>query len=140
MFKKILLAHDGSDGARRAHRVSVELAKATGGSLHVLCVQEDLPKYAETLIELDDVKQRSDRYFGSVLREAEEYAREQGIEIATHLSVGHEVDAIVRFAVEGGFDLLVLGYHGHSAISERLFGSTTSALVMHAPCSTLVVK
>ncbi len=40
----------------------------------------------------------------------------------------------------GGFDLLVVGYMGHSALYNRLIGSTAERLVEHAPSAVLVIK
>jgi hypothetical protein len=50
------------------------------------------------------------------------------------------VPIIVEFIERGKFDLLVIGYMGHSAIYSRLIGSTTDRLVELAPCHVLVVK
>ena len=38
------------------------------------------------------------------------------------------------------FDLLVIGYHGHSRIFERAMGSTAQSIVRLAPCPVLVAK
>ena len=38
------------------------------------------------------------------------------------------------------FDLLVVGYMGHSALYNRIIGSTTDRLVELAACHVLVVK
>ena len=46
----------------------------------------------------------------------------------------------IRFCQEGGFDLLVIGFMGHSRIFERVWGSTSQTLTRLAPCSVLVVK
>jgi hypothetical protein len=53
---------------------------------------------------------------------------------------GHEVKAIVDFAAQGGFDLLVAGFTGHSAVYEHLWGGTSHNLTRMAHCSVLVVK
>jgi nucleotide-binding universal stress UspA family protein len=53
---------------------------------------------------------------------------------------GHEVKSIVDFARQGGFDLLVIGYTGHSRIYDHLWGGTSQNLARMAPCSVLVVK
>jgi len=50
------------------------------------------------------------------------------------------VETIVRFCQEGGFDLLVVGFMGHSRIFERIWGSTSQNLTRLAPCSVLVAK
>ena len=48
--------------------------------------------------------------------------------------------SIVEIIEREGFDLLVIGYMGHSALYNRLIGSTTDRLVELAPCHVLVVK
>jgi hypothetical protein len=47
--------------------------------------------------------------------------------------ISHEV-------MHAGFDLLVVGYMGHSALYNRFIGGTTDRLVEHAPCNVLVIK
>ena len=39
-----------------------------------------------------------------------------------------------------GFDLLVVGFMGHSQLYERIIGGATDRLVRLAPCAVLVVK
>ncbi|MCS6860420.1 MAG: universal stress protein [Abditibacteriales bacterium] len=53
---------------------------------------------------------------------------------------GHEVESIVNFCKEGDFDLLIIGFMGHSRIFERVWGSISQTLTRLAPCSVLVVK
>ena len=47
---------------------------------------------------------------------------------------------IVELVEREGFDLLLVGFMGHSAIYNRLIGSTTDRLVELAPCPVLVAK
>ena len=60
--------------------------------------------------------------------------------LKSHVIIGHEVKTIVEFIKAHGFDLLVVGFMGHSAIYDRVMGSTCQSLVRLAPCSVLVVK
>jgi nucleotide-binding universal stress UspA family protein len=53
---------------------------------------------------------------------------------------GHEVETIIRFAREGTFDLLVIGFMGHSRVFGRIWGGTSQNLTKTSPCSVLVVK
>ena len=53
---------------------------------------------------------------------------------------GHEAETIVTFAKEGRFDLLVIGFVGHSNIWGRIMGSTTQNISRLAPCSVVIVK
>ena len=60
--------------------------------------------------------------------------------VRAHVMPGHEVQTIIEFCKEGGFDLLVVGFMGHSRIFERIWGSTSQTLTRLAPCSVLVAK
>lgn len=67
-------------------------------------------------------------------------ASAQGVELRPHVVVGHEVKTILEYIKRHGFDLLVIGFMGHSAIYDRVMGSTCQSLIRLAPCSVLVVK
>jgi nucleotide-binding universal stress UspA family protein len=53
---------------------------------------------------------------------------------------GRNVPVIVDFAAREYFDHLVVGHMDHSALYNRLIGSTTDRLVELAHCQVLVVK
>ncbi len=139
-FRKILVAYDGSEHARKALELAIRLAAVMGAELHSISVEEDLPKYVATVGEFEEVKRRRDAYFEQLTNEAKTLAWMHGVELQTHVKAGHEVETIVRFCQEGGFDLLVIGFMGHSRIFERVWGSTSQSLTRLAPCSVLVVK
>lgn len=140
MFKKILIANDGSAGARRALEVAADVAACYGAELHSISVEEDLPKYAATMDEVDAVKEQRNRFFDQVNADAEMIAAEHNVEIETHVVPGHEVETIINFCKAGEFDLFVVGFMGHSRIYDRIWGSTSQTLTRLAPCSVLVVK
>ena len=54
--------------------------------------------------------------------------------------LGTPLPTICDFVDREQVDLLVVGYMGHSALYNRLIGSTTDRLVEHAACTVLVVK
>ncbi len=57
MYKKILIAHDGFDGAQRAFDVAVILALQTpGATLNMISVEEDLPKHAVIVDQIVETK------------------------------------------------------------------------------------
>jgi nucleotide-binding universal stress UspA family protein len=58
----------------------------------------------------------------------------------SRLVPAHPVHAIVAFINEQQFDLLVVGFMGHTRLYEQIIGSTTERLVRLAPCAVLVVK
>ncbi|MFB3880170.1 MAG: universal stress protein [Armatimonadota bacterium] len=140
MFARILVANDGSRGARRALELAVQLAARFGAELHTISVEEGLPHYAATTDEVDAVKEQENHYFDQVAREAREFASASGVTLDAHVAPGHEVETIIEFCRQGGFDLLVVGFMGHSRIYERIWGSTSQTLTRLAPCSVLVAK
>ena len=50
------------------------------------------------------------------------------------------MEAVVGLIHEHQFNLLVVGFMGHSQLFERIIGGTTDRLVRLAPCTVLVVK
>lgn len=140
MFHKILVAYDGSEGAKKALQAGIELAKTFHVDLFSLTVEEDLPKYAATIEEIEAVKAQKDDYFEQLTREAKALAREKGVHLHTTVIPGHEVRTIIDYIVQFGFDTLIVGFQGHSAIAERIFGSTSRSLVLNAPCTVVVAK
>ena len=139
MYRKIMIANDGSEGAGRALRTAITLASVLRAELHMICVEE-LPRFPATIDEVDEEKQEANRIFDRVIARARVQAKAARVKIETHVVAGHAVPSIVEFIEREGCDLLVIGYMGHSALYNRLIGSTTDRLVELAPCQVLVVK
>jgi nucleotide-binding universal stress UspA family protein len=139
MYRKLLIAHDGSDGAAKAFAAAVELAGRLKAELHMICVEE-LPRFPISIDEVVEERSEAGRLFRRVIGEARARAKARGIELETHVVAGHAVTSIVELVERGGYDLLVIGYMGHSALYNRLIGGTTDRLVELAPCQVLVVK
>lgn len=85
-------------------------------------------------------KELADRKYAEVVSNAAAEAKRHRVKLMSHIVVGHAVPAIVDFIERDGFDLLVTGFMGHSALYNRVIGSTTDRLVELAPCTVLVVK
>ncbi len=140
IFQNLPVAYDGSAGANRALKTGIEPANVLGVDLHSVSVEEELPRYTATLDELAAVKEQKDAYFAQINREAEAIARAEGVTLHTAVVPGHEVRAIIDYAGQHAFDALPAGFHGHSAIAERISGSTSRSLVLNAPCTVIAVK
>jgi nucleotide-binding universal stress UspA family protein len=140
VFKKILVANDGSDHAKKALAKGIGLAACFQAELHMICVEEHLPHYAATVGEVLEEKAEEDSYFGAIVREAEEQAGSQGVALRAVVMPGHEVEIVVRYAEANGVDLLLIGFMGHSRVLGRIMGGSASNLTRLAPCSVLVVK
>lgn len=139
MFKKILIANDGSEGAARALSAAIELAKEHGAELHMISVEE-LPRFPASVDEVIEEKAEANQVYEAVMSRAVAQAQASGVKLMPHVVVGHPVSSIAEFVEREGFGLLVIGYMGHTALYNRIIGSTTDRLVEHAPCNVLVVK
>jgi nucleotide-binding universal stress UspA family protein len=140
MFRRILVAYDGSEGSRLALKRGIELARALNAELASISVEEHLPYYAASISEVKATKEQVDEHFRELTKQARDLAALGGVAMETIVEQGHEVERIVGAAQEGGFELLIIGYHGHSRIFERTMGSTAQSIVRHAPCPVLVAK
>ena len=139
MFNKILIANDGSEGAARALSAAIKLAKIHDAELHMICVEE-MPRFPASIDEVVEEKAEANHLYDSVSRRAMGQAQAEGRKLKVHIVVGHPVSTISGFVERENFDLLVVGYMGHSSLYNRLIGSVTERLVEHAPCAVLVVK
>jgi nucleotide-binding universal stress UspA family protein len=140
MFKKILVGNDGSEGAKKALRTAIDIAEHYGAELHSISVEEDLPHYAATVGEVLEAKAEKNGYFAKLNQEAKEVAAREGVVLHTRVVAGHEVESIVNYAREHHFDLVVIGFMGHSKIYDRVWGSTSQNIARLVPCTVMVVK
>jgi nucleotide-binding universal stress UspA family protein len=139
MLRKILVAHDGSAGAHKAMAVAIDLARRCGAEIQLISVIEELPKYAGTIDEVEEVQTEALRHYQAMQAEACQQAELQGVKASDKVIPGHEVDTIVHDAKEQQCDLLVVGRQGHSARWLKHLGSTSSQLTFYAPCTVMVV-
>jgi nucleotide-binding universal stress UspA family protein/CBS domain containing-hemolysin-like protein len=140
MFKRILVAYDGSEGAQAALRLGIGLAKNPGTEIYSISVEEHLPRYAATISEVEGAREQIDEHFRALTKQARDMAALAGVELETAVRQGHELQSILDFARTRRSDLLVLGSHGHSRVFERIIGSTSLSLVRLASCSVLLVR
>jgi nucleotide-binding universal stress UspA family protein len=140
MWRKILVGLDGSEGANKALVMAVKLASQFSAEIHSISVEETLPHYAATVGEVVESKQEAANYFRKLIAEAQQSARASGVTLHSHVVPGHEVETIVTFAKDHQFDLLVIGFMGHSKIFGRIWGSTSQNLAKLSPCTVLIAK
>ena len=139
MFKRIAVANDGSDGGFRAFVLACDLAKLHRSKLHMISV-EVLPDFPASIGEIVEEKDAANHRFHDVLERARRTAKAKGVKLEAEVVAGHAAAAIVERVKAFKADLLIVGFMGHSALYERIIGSTADRLVRLAPCPVLVVK
>jgi nucleotide-binding universal stress UspA family protein len=115
------------------------MAKREGAALHIVTVEE-LPWIPASIDEVEEEKTEAIHRLAPMLDASRAQAQAAGVAIETHLVPGHAVQAIVALVNEQHFDLLVVGFMGHTRLYQQIIGSTTERLVRLALCAVLVVK
>jgi nucleotide-binding universal stress UspA family protein len=140
MFKRILVGYDGSKGGKAALQRAAVMAKQTGVEIAALWVREPLPRHSDLPGEFEGEAEAADEYFQERKKEVQEAAAQYGITIPCETRRGHPAKTTVKFAADGGFDLIVIGHSDHSELWGRLLGDTADRISDHAHCSVLIVK
>lgn len=140
MFTKILVGYDGSKGGKAALQRAAALAKLAGAELTALWIREPLPRYTDLPGESEEASEAADEYFAERQKEVAAVAAQHGLSIKCQTARGHPAKAIVKFADDGHYDLIVVGHSDHSEIWGRLLGDTADRISDHAHCSVLIVK
>ena len=153
MFKKILVAVDGSEASFSALEHSLTLSEKFDAELIILSSfqRRTLP----LLIPDEDDEDWSidvdvyEKYWASIreshvniLRKAEEIVKEKfpSVKHSTVLTEGRPSSEIVSAAQEADVDLIVLGGSGRGGVTEWLLGSTSRKVVDSCDRSVLIVK
>jgi len=131
-MRRILLAYDGGEPARRALQTAADLALTLGASLSVVSVVPTGGGRAATGSP-DDVAEHSRE-----LQEAKRLLAERGIEAELLEPTGDPAPTIERIADEGEFDTIVLGSRGLGTIGRMLKGSISDHVVSHAHATVVV--
>lgn len=139
MFKKILVAVDGSTYAEHAVEYASILAKKFNSEL-VLIHAVINPMFTYEGVVLSPPLERLEEAGREVLNRNLSVAKRCGVEAKSRLVVGHPADEIARVANEEGFDLLVVGSRGLSTVKAFLLGSVSEKLSRLAKCPVLIVK
>jgi nucleotide-binding universal stress UspA family protein len=138
MFKKILLAYDGSDPAKKAFDRCLEMARCFGAELSIVTVVRppDFAEDVETEAIIENARSRSD----SELQKLRAHARTAGMQPAVHIRVGHPAEQIIAAAEEWGADLIVTGHRGKGLFERWLLGSVSRLIIAYAHCAVMVVR
>ncbi|WP_415281103.1 universal stress protein [Candidatus Nitrososphaera sp. FF02] len=137
MFKKVLVAIDGSECAERAFEKALEMT-APDGTLSVIHVLHlPLSVSSKKPVDFETFFKRGARSF---LVEHQKKAATRGLKADTILIKGNPAEAILNAATSTGADLIIIGSRGQGGIKGLMLGSVSSAVVQHAKIPVLVVR
>ena len=143
MYKKILLATDGSEDANKAVKHAVWIANGSKAELIVLHVLETskLPEIETLTTESalrDLLTQEAKRVFSKVSNIIK--SSDCHVKVNYMRESGNPADVIIKTVEKEGIDMVVMGTAGRHGLSRFWLGSVAENVVRYAPCPVLVVK
>ncbi|MFN3803717.1 MAG: universal stress protein [Pyrobaculum sp.] len=128
MYRRVLVAYDGSVYAKNAVKHAVVIAKSFGASLYVITVAIDPSQVA-----VDTAKK--------IAKEAVDDIASQGLSVAeVAIRSGVPATEILNYAEEKEVDLIVMGSRGLSTLQRIVLGSVSQAVASRARVPVLIVK
>jgi Universal stress protein UspA and related nucleotide-binding proteins len=142
VFKRIVVAYDGSDHAIKALSTAIELAKAFNSKLDVVEVVDTAallgmgfaPIPSEVIAQIYNKAQND-------VEQAKKKAQEAGVkDVTSQVLEGDPATSIIEYASRNGADLVVMGSRGLSTFKRLILGSVSSKVVQESRVPVLVVK
>jgi nucleotide-binding universal stress UspA family protein len=148
MYKKILIATDGSAASAKAVEQGVALAKATGASVLLVTVTEmwsalDVATAAESGIAnpVAEYEALADKSAQKALAAAAAIAKSAGVPAETlHVRDSVAAEGVAATAKKNGSDLIVAGTHGRRGLNRLFLGSQAQKILQLSEVPVLVVR
>jgi len=133
---KILVAIAGTDISNRAAEVAVVLAHASRARVTALYVASVSTEGKKRSLRQASASHRQEE---ASLKDIVEMAERYGAAVRTAVRVNAMPDrAIMQYARDGGFDLIVMGVSRRSG-GKLFFGNTAQSILEKAPCSVFLL-
>lgn len=133
MYRSILVAIDGGNETASAIETAFRLSDVFDANVHVLYIKNiRLGRSARWM-------NKNQRNGEEIVREAAQYADEQGIDVTTAIESGTPANTVLRYLQDEEIDLLVIGVRKEPAIIRTLTESTTTKIVQNASIPVLAV-
>lgn len=139
MYKRILLAVDGSEHSIRAAKEAVKIASCSKDSKVEIVYVADFAKSKNDVLHSQG-EEEIEHARRSRLRPIEDLMEENLINFEVKVLRGEPGPAIVEYANEEEFDLAVLGSRGLNSLQEMVLGSVSHKVVKRVNCPVLIVK
>lgn len=147
MYKRILVATDGSTLSKKAVNTAISLAALCGAELIALKV---VPRYPQSYFEgsiplsVEDVKRVEKQWAEdgqAVVDAVKKTAATKGVTVKAVTAKSDLVsDAVIAAAKKHDADLIVMASHGRKGIKRLLLGSETQLVLTHSHIPVLVLR
>jgi len=142
MYKKILLAYDGSDAGQKALLDCKDLAQWSRSEICLVAVMPSAMSFVglEGGVYDIELEEREKKKYEAVLQDGLRRLADAGYAATGEVVTGEAIDEITKSARKCGADLIVVGHKHLDSWAARWWrGSISGALIEHSPCSVLVV-
>lgn len=139
---KILVAADGSSYTRRmlAYLAAHDEWLGARHSYTVVTVGIPVPARAAAVLPRDVIRDYHDSQAEKVFKPIRSFFARQGIDANFVAKVGPVAETIARLAESGGFDLLMMGSHGHGNLASLVMGSVATKVLAQCKTPLLLVR
>jgi nucleotide-binding universal stress UspA family protein len=137
MFKRILLATDGSPVAEREVLYAEHLARVEPAEIIVVHAYEPPSRYA-SYAGYDRLLEHYHAVAQAVVDDVVNELREDGVEARGEVRSGPAAEAIIGAATDHAVDLIVMGTRGSSNL-QAILGSVSTQVLRSAHCPVLQI-
>ncbi|MDM7934216.1 MAG: universal stress protein [Methanothrix sp.] len=143
MYRRILIATDGSDKSKKAAEEGIELAKALGAQVLALNVINEVV-IASAVRQLGQDRKEVEAKLKTAGTKAVEDIKAMGARVGINVDpivrIGAPANTIIDIAGAEKADLIVMGSHGESGASKLLIGSVVQKVLYWSTIPVLVVR
>ena len=145
LYKKILIATDGSEYIKKVVTHAIELAKLSGAGLYAVYVMDIIIDYGpKSYLSTDISTEGLENFLRNEGEEAtkyiEEQAGEEGLSVEKWILKGHPAEEILKFADEQSVDMIVMGTLGRSGIEKFVLGSVADKVIRNSRIPVVTVR
>ena len=147
MYKRILLATDGSKLSGKAVQTAMELTQIFSADLVAVKV---VPHYIQTYFEgsfaindvdVKNIESQWETAAQKTLDEVQALALAKGLHIHTRVVKSDDIaQGLIDTAKQLNSELIVMASHGRKGIKRLLLGSETTSVLTHATIPVLVLR
>jgi len=138
MFRKVLLAYDGTVEGRRALRLGADVAFCMKSETYLLAICQSYLSSAIPEGVTPELARCEDERAQAILDEGVARLKECGVEAEGSLEYGNAADCISATAQRIGADLIVVGHRHRSRLARWWSESDEESLLERVRCSVLV--
>lgn len=138
VYRKILMAYDGSEASINALDQAASLVLASEGAELTIINVMQVPEVGIEMAGVNEVMGLLEEAAEDLASEAAGQAQRAGIKACTVLRRGTPYIEISELAEQEGSDLIVTGRRGISRLERALMGSVTSRVIAHTQRDVMV--